>query len=144
MGGIADAVLAGGGVVTGVIPERLVAQEIAHRGLTDLRVVRSMHERKAMMSELADAFIALPGGLGTFDEFLEAATSSQLGVHAKPCGLFNVRGYFDPLIALIDGAVDNAFLSPEHRRIVVSNSDPLELLIRLDSWRPPAPKRPSF
>jgi uncharacterized protein (TIGR00730 family) len=138
MGAVADAVLAAGGRAIGVIPESLMAQEIAHRGLTELRVVGSMHERKAQMSELADAFVALPGGLGTFEELLEAATWSKLGLQAKPCGVLNVCGYFDPLVALIDGAVANEFLDPEYRRIFIASNDPQELLVQLGGWRPPS------
>ena len=138
MGRVADAALAAGGRAIGVIPEGLMAQEIAHQGLTELRVVGSMHERKAQMSELADAFVALPGGLGTFEELLEAATWSKLGLQAKPCGVLNVGGYFDPLMALIDGAVDNGFLSADHRRIIVNSADPQELLVRIADWQPPA------
>jgi uncharacterized protein (TIGR00730 family) len=142
MGRVADAVLAAGGRAIGVIPESLMAQEIAHRGLTELRVVGSMHERKAQMSELADAFVALPGGLGTFEELLEAATWSKLGLQSKPCGVLNVRGYFDPLNALIDGAVANGFLSAEYQRIFVVSDDPRELLGRLAEWQPPADWQP--
>jgi uncharacterized protein (TIGR00730 family) len=131
MGGVANATLAAGGRAIGVIPESLMALEQFHRGLTELRVVSSMHERKALMSELADAFVALPGGLGTFEELLEVATWSKLGLQTKPCGVLNVCGYFDPLIALIDAAVTNGFLSAEDRRIIVSSDDQQELLVRL-------------
>jgi len=142
MGRVADGALAAGGRAIGVIPESLMAQEIAHRGLTELRVVGSMHERKAQMSELADAFVALPGGLGTFEELLEAATWSKLGLQAKPCGVLNVCGYFDPLIALIDGAVANGFLSAEYERIFLPGDDPRELLDRLAEWRAPVEWQP--
>jgi uncharacterized protein (TIGR00730 family) len=128
MGAIADAVLAAGGHVIGVIPHALLARELAHRGLPDLRVVNSMHERKAMMAGLSDAFVAMPGGFGTFEEFCEAVTWTQLGVHRKTCGLLNVGGFYDPLIALIDHAVAEGFIRPENRRIVVSDPDPAALL----------------
>lgn len=141
MGALADAVLDAGGQAVGVIPAGLVGQELEHRALTELRVVESMHERKALMAELSDAFIALPGGLGTFEELLEAATWSQLGIHAKPCGVLNVRGYFDPLLALLDRAVSEFFLSPEHQRIVLSHADSQALLAGLRTWDPPSPKR---
>src|SRR5687767_16004120 len=110
MGELADAVLAAGGEVTGVIPHALWAREVGHRGLTDLRIVDSMHERKAMMADLADAFIALPGGFGTFEEFCEAVTWTQLGLHRKKCGLLNVGGFYDPLLALVDRAVADGFI----------------------------------
>jgi uncharacterized protein (TIGR00730 family) len=131
MGALADAALGAGGEVIGVIPQRLVDREVAHTGLSELRIVGSMHERKALMSELSDAALALPGGMGTLEEILEAATWSQLGIHAKPCGLLNVRGYYDPLVRLLDRAVDQAFLSPEHRGIVLVEKDPETLLERL-------------
>jgi uncharacterized protein (TIGR00730 family) len=138
MGRVADAALEAGGEVIGVIPESLMDKELAHQGLSELRVVGSMHERKAQMAELADAFIALPGGLGTFEELLEAATWSKLGLQAKPCGVLNVGGYFDALLDLIDGAVTDAFLDDAYRRIFVVDEDPRELLGRLAVWRPPA------
>ncbi|HEY2478225.1 MAG TPA: TIGR00730 family Rossman fold protein [Solirubrobacterales bacterium] len=137
MGRVADAALAAGGQAIGVIPESLMAEEIAHQGLSELRVVGSMHERKAQMSELADAFVALPGGLGTFEELLEAATWSKLGLQAKPCGVLNVDGYFDPLVELIEGAVSNDFLGAEYEQIFVIADDPQELLGRLADWQPP-------
>jgi len=136
MGVIADAVLAEGGHAIGVIPHALVAREIAHRALPELRVVNSMHERKAMMAGLADAFIAMPGGFGTFEEFCEVITWTQLGVHRKPCGLLNVGGFYDPLIALFDRAADAGFIKVINRQIVVSRADPGELLD--DLARPPA------
>lgn len=128
MGSIADTVLKEGGEVIGVIPESLVRREVAHTGLNDLRVVQSMHERKALMAELADAFIALPGGFGTLDEFCEILTWAQLGLHGKPCGLLNVEGYFDPLLALFDRAVEDRFLHPKHRSMVITADDPEKLL----------------
>ena len=135
MGVIADAVLAAGGHAIGVIPHGLVARELAHRGLPDLRVVNSMHERKAMMAGLADAFIAMPGGFGTFEEFCEVVTWTQLGVHRKPCGLLNVGGFYDPLIALVDRAVAEGFIKPENQRIIVSDPDPGALLDALADAR---------
>ena len=116
MGALADAVLAGGGQVIGVIPRALVEKEVAHSGLTDLRVVTSMHERKAMMADLADAFIALPGGWGTLDEMFEILTWAQLGLHHKPCGLLNVQGYFDPLLSFLDHTMEQGFVRRDTRR----------------------------
>jgi uncharacterized protein (TIGR00730 family) len=137
MGVIADAVLASGGKVIGVIPEALAAKEIAHSRLTELRVVRSMHERKAIMAELSDAFIALPGGLGTLEEFFEVITWAQLGLHAKPVGIMNVSGYFDPLFAFLDRAVDERFVKSEHRSMIIMAHSPADLLDRLQSYEPP-------
>jgi uncharacterized protein (TIGR00730 family) len=133
MGVIADAMLAAGAHVIGVIPHALVARELAHRALPDLRVVNSMHERKATMAGLADAFIAMPGGFGTFEEFCEVVTWTQLGVHRKACGLLNVSGFYDPLIALFDRAVTEGFVKPENRRIVVAHEDPGALLDEVGS-----------
>lgn len=131
MGVLADTALAAGGKIIGVIPRVLVAKEVAHRGLADLRIVESMHQRKALMSELSDAFIfiAMPGGYGTFEEFCEVLTWTQLGLQAKPCGLLNVNGYYDDLLRLFDHAVAEKFLKPEHRQLVFSGSDP-EILIQ--------------
>jgi uncharacterized protein (TIGR00730 family) len=131
MGVVADTALAHGGHVIGVIPSALVAREIAHRGLPDLRVVSSMHERKALMASLSDAFIALPGGFGTFEEFCEVVTWTQLGLHKKPCGLLNTVGYYDPLVALFDRGVADGFIRPQNRGIVVTESDPTALIDRL-------------
>ena len=131
MGHVADAVLAAGGHAIGVIPDALLAREIGHRGLPDLRIVGSMHERKALMADLADAFVALPGGFGTFEELCEAITWTQLGLHRKRCGLLNVRGFYDPLLALFDGAVTSGFISRASRDIVFATDDPQELLDRL-------------
>lgn len=122
MGIVADAVLAGGGEAIGVIPSAMVAREIAHDGLTDLRVVSSMHERKAAMADLADAFIALPGGWGTWEELFEVVTWAQLGLHRKACGLLNVQGYFDPLLAFVAHAVEEGFVRREHARMLVVSS----------------------
>jgi uncharacterized protein (TIGR00730 family) len=131
MGVVADAALAHGGHVIGVIPSAMVARELAHRGLPDLRIVASMHERKALMADLSDAFIALPGGFGTFEEFCEVVTWSQLGLHRKPCGLLNVAGYYDSLVALFDRAVADGFIRPENRGIVIADADPGTLIQRL-------------
>jgi uncharacterized protein (TIGR00730 family) len=131
MGVVADAALEHGAHVIGVIPSAMVARELAHRGLPDLRIVASMHERKALMASLSDAFIALPGGFGTFEEFCEVVTWSQLGLHRKPCGLLNVAGYYDPLVTLFDRAVADGFIRPENRGIVVSEADPGALVRRL-------------
>lgn len=141
MGVLADAAVSAGGDVIGVIPEALMAREVAHRGLPDLRVVASMHERKALMAELADAFVALPGGFGTLEEFCEALTWAQLGIHRKPCGLLNVEGFFDPLLSLFDHAVRERFVSPDHRSLVVVEEDPERLLDALSRWEPPALER---
>lgn len=137
MGVVADAVLAAGGQVIGVIPESLVAKEVAHQGLTDLRVVGSMHERKALMAELADAFVALPGGFGTFEEFCEVLTWAQLGLHRKPCGVLNVAGYYDALLAMFDHAVTERFVRAEHRVLVLEEQDPERLLDMLMRYQPP-------
>jgi uncharacterized protein (TIGR00730 family) len=131
MGAVADAVLEGGGEAIGVIPESLVARELAHEGLTELLVVPSMHERKARMALLANAFLALPGGYGTLDETCEALTWTQLGIQAKPCGLLNVEGYFDPLLAFLDRAVVEGFLAPENRAILRVDTNPARVVGRL-------------
>ena len=128
MGIVADAMLAVGGHVIGVIPHAMVAREIAHQRLSELRVVSSMHERKAMMAELSDAFIALPGGFGTFEEFCEAITWTQLGLHRKRCGLLNVDGFYDPLLALFDRAVTDGFLKAANRALVADDASPAALL----------------
>jgi uncharacterized protein (TIGR00730 family) len=137
MGVLADSVLENGGQVTGVIPEAMAAREVAHTGVSQLRVVHSMHERKALMADLSDAFIALPGGFGTFEEFCEIITWAQLGLHRKPCGVLNVEGYYDPLLELFDRAVDVGFISNSNRRIVLEETDPHRLLDLLASYRPP-------
>jgi uncharacterized protein (TIGR00730 family) len=128
MGVIADAVMARRGHVIGVIPQSLADREIAHTGISELRVVDSMHTRKALMAELADAFIAMPGGVGTFEEFFEVVTWTQLGLHRKPCGLLNVSGFYTPLAAFIDQAVTEGFIRPVHRAAIVVDSDPGRLL----------------
>jgi uncharacterized protein (TIGR00730 family) len=138
MGLLANAVLEAGGHVIGVIPRALVSREVAHRGLTDLRIVGSMHERKALMAELADAFIALPGGLGTLEEYFEITTWAQLGLHAKPCGLLNVAGYYDELIRFLDHAVAQGFVRPAHRAMVLVDESPASLLDRFERYEAPA------
>jgi uncharacterized protein (TIGR00730 family) len=136
MGVLADAALSAGGKVVGVIPQAIVDMEVAHLGLTELVVVRSMHERKARMADASDAFIALPGGYGTFEEFCEVLTWSQLGFHVKPCGVLNVGGFYDPLLALFDRAVQDRFVRPEHRELVLADTDVDALLERLASFNP--------
>jgi uncharacterized protein (TIGR00730 family) len=137
MGTIADAVMKGGGEVIGVIPEALVERELAHGDVTQLIVVRSMHERKAKMAELSNAFIAMPGGYGTFEEFCEIITWAQLGLHRKPCGILNVDGYYDPLLTLFDHAVTEGFLRPTNRLLVIQEKDPYRLLDTLVNYTPP-------
>lgn len=137
MGVLADATLAAGGKVIGVIPKALLEKEVAHGGLTELRVVASMHERKAMMAELSDGFIALPGGLGTLEEFFEVLTWAQLGLHPKPCGLLNVSGYFDRLLEFLDLTVEERFVKSQHRALVITATSPTELLERIAAYRPP-------
>ncbi|MBW4426435.1 MAG: TIGR00730 family Rossman fold protein [Nostoc desertorum CM1-VF14] len=137
MGVIADAVLLAGGEVIGVIPEFLAAKEIAHNELTVLHVVGSMHERKTKMADLADAFIALPGGYGTLEELCEILTWAQLGLHQKPCGLLNVERYFDPLLRLFDHAVKEEFLKSAHRSLVLEASDAESLLNLFATYQPP-------
>jgi uncharacterized protein (TIGR00730 family) len=131
-GVVADAVLAAGGEVVGVIPHALVAREIGHTGVTTLHVVDSMHERKALMADLADAFVALPGGVGTFEELFEAITWTQLGLHKKPCGLLNVAGFYDRLLQFLDEAWEEGFIKPETRAIVTASADPAGLLDALE------------
>ena len=137
MGVLADHALAAGGQVTGVIPHGLAARELAHRGVADMRVVPTMHARKALMADLADAFVALPGGLGTFEELLEIATWGQLGIHRKPVGILNVAGYYDPLVALLGHAADAGFVSEPNRGLFVVEEDPARLLDRLAVHVPP-------
>ena len=137
MGAVADAALASGGDVIGVIPAALVAKEVVHTGLTDLRVVDSMHERKALMSDLSDAFVALPGGWGTLEEFFEVLTWAQLGLHRKPCGLLNAEGYFERLLAFLDHTIDEGFVRPQNAELIAVAPTPGELLDRLESPLPP-------
>lgn len=129
---IADCVLDLNGHVTGVIPDSLVSKEVAHQGLTELRVVQSMHERKALMAELSDGFIAMPGGIGTMEEFFEVLSWAQLGIHEKPCGLLNVAGYYDPLIQFLDHAFGQDFIKPKHRALLLVESEPVKLLDRFE------------
>lgn len=131
MGVLADSMLRAGGEVIGVIPQSLVAREVAHHGVSELRVVETMHQRKALMCELSDAFIALPGGFGTLDEFFEILTWAQLGIHGKPSGLLNVSGFYDPLLAMLDHAVVEQFLRPAHRELVITDTDADSLVQRL-------------
>ena len=137
MGILADTVLRAGGEVIGVIPERLVSRELAHASLTELRVVDSMHERKATMASLVDGFAVLPGGLGTLDETFEALTWSQLGIHGKPIGVLNVEGYWNALRHLIEHAVRERFVSPEYAGLLLFADTPAELLDRFAAWRAP-------
>ncbi len=147
MGELADTVLLEGGDAVGVIPRALIGREIAHDALTDLRVVETMHERKALMTELSDAFVALPGGMGTLDELAEAFTWSQLGLHTKPCGLLDVGGYFEHLLAFLDRATTDGFLRREHRESILVGTEADSLLDRLavaetpllDKWVPAPP-----
>jgi len=138
MGRLARAVLAGGGEVIGVIPRELYDKQVAMAGLADLRVVGTMHERKALMAELADGFMALPGGLGTLEEIFEMLTWAQLGMHGKPCGLLDVAGYFTPLLAFLDRVAEQGFIDRAHRSMILSGADPQELLRRFDLYEPPA------
>lgn len=137
MGAVADAALAKGGEVIGVIPESLVRREVGHRGVTKLHVVETMHQRKALMADLSDAFIALPGGYGTLEEFCEAVTWSQLGIQQKPCGLLNIEKYWDGLLAVLDHAVDEQFVRPENAQLVLVALTPERMLARLEEWTPP-------
>ncbi len=137
MTAVADAALDEGGEVVGVIPRALQLRELAHPGLTELHVVGSMHERKAKMAELAHGFVALPGGMGTLEEFAEILTWAQLGLHQRPCGLLDVAGYYRPLVAFFDHAEAEGFLRPEHRRLVLAADDPDALVDRFLAWEPP-------
>ena len=137
MGALADAALDAGGSVVGVIPRRLVDRELAHPGLTGLEIVDTLHERKARMSELADAFIALPGGLGTLEELAEVVSWAQLELHHKPIGLLDVDGYWQALAAWLDHAVDEGFVAPRHRALVEIAADLDSMLGRFDAWSPP-------
>jgi uncharacterized protein (TIGR00730 family) len=137
MGVVADAALEAGGSVVGVIPQALMKRELAHAELSELIVTASMHERKAKMAELADGFIAMPGGLGTYEELFEIWTWAQLGWHHKPCGLLNAAGFYDKLVAFLDGATDDQFLKPEHRAMLVVDGDADRLLDRFAAYTPP-------
>lgn len=137
MGAVAEAALAAGGEAIGVIPEGLVRRELAYQGLTELIVTRTMHERKQRMADLSDGFMALPGGFGTFEEFCEIVTWAQLGVHEKPCGLLNVKGYYEPLVAMFDHALREGFLRPVYRGLVLVSGEPDGLLAAMAAWQPP-------
>ena len=137
MGVVADACLAAGGRVTGVIPQLLVDKELAHHGLTELHVVQTMHERKALMADLAGAFLALPGGYGTWDELCEVLTWSQIGIQSKASALLNVNGYYDPLLAMADRAVSEGFLRAIGRELLLTDTDPARIIDRLQSYEAP-------
>ncbi|MCP3671836.1 MAG: TIGR00730 family Rossman fold protein [Gammaproteobacteria bacterium] len=138
MGEIADTVLDGGGEVIGVIPQKLVDKEVSHNGLTELQVVNSMHERKAIMAEISDGFIALPGGLGTIEEIFEVLTWSQLGFHKKPCALLNIKQYYNSLSLFLDHAVEEQFIKPIHREMLLVGDDPSNLLDTMETYNPPS------
>ncbi len=138
MGIIADEVMKNGGEVIGIIPEALDKKEVAHRQITELRVVNSMHERKAMMADLADGFIAMPGGIGTFEEFFEILTWAQLGFHHKPCAILNVANYYDGLLSLCDNAVNEGFLRKQHSGLILVDSDSVKLLEKMKNYKPQA------
>ena len=141
MGVVADAAMAAGGEVIGVIPRPLATKELAHAGLSKLHVVETMHDRKALMADLCEGFIAMPGGFGTLEEFFEVLTWAQLGLHPKPCGLLNIAGYFDPLLAVIEHSVEAEFVKPEHRALVLQETDPGRLLEAMRVYQaPPIPK----
>ncbi len=137
MGIVADAVLKHGGHVIGVIPEKLVIKEVVHEKLPDLRVVKNMHERKALIAELSDAFIALPGGYGTFEEFFEILAWSQLGWHQKPFGLLNTAGFYRPMLEFLDHTTSEGFIRPKHRELVIVEDDAEKMLQRLRAFQPP-------
>ena len=137
MGAVADAALAAGGQVIGVIPQHLVERELAHTGLTELRQVSSMHERKAMMADLSDGFIALPGGVGTFEELFEVWTWAQLGHHQKPCALFNAGGYYDKLIDFLDHAMTEGFMKQAYREMLIVAPDVESLMAKVKAYEPP-------
>jgi hypothetical protein len=137
MGAVADACLATGGEVIGVIPQSLVERELAHPQATEMRIVQSLHERKALMADLSDAFITLPGGMGTFEEVCEVLSWAQLGLHRKPCGVVNVDNFYDPLIAMFDHAVAEGFLAPHSRALVLEEQDPIRLLDLIQTHRVP-------
>ncbi len=136
MGVLADAALAAGGEVIGVIPEALLRKEVGHQGLTDLRVVQTMHQRKALMSELSDGVVALPGGLGTLEELFEILTWAQLGIHARPCGMLNAGGYYDDLLTFLDQTVSEGFVRGEHRDMILAAGDAAALLDLMAGYTP--------
>ena len=137
MGAIADAVVDAGGDVTGIIPRKLADAEVANDKVTDLRIVTSMHERKAMMADLSDAFVSLPGGIGTFEELFEAWTWAQLGYHSKPCAILNVGGFYDQMSAFLDKVVSDGFLRPNHRDMLIFSNDPKDLLDQIHAYKAP-------
>lgn len=137
MGALAEGALAAGGEIVGIMPKHLVDHEVAHTGLTELRVVASMHERKALLAELSDGFLAMPGGLGTLEELFEIWTWGQLGLHRKPYGVLNVNGYFTPLLQFLDHAVAEQFVRPEYRALLVVDSEPSALIARMEGMEPP-------
>jgi uncharacterized protein (TIGR00730 family) len=137
MGVVADTVLANGGEATGVIPGGLIQREIGHKGLTKLHVVETMHQRKALMADLSDAFIALPGGYGTLEEFAEIVTWTQLGIQIKPCALLNIEGYWDGLLSFVDHAVQEDFVRAENRGLILVGSTPEDVLDKIAGWKPP-------
>jgi uncharacterized protein (TIGR00730 family) len=141
MGVLADAAVEAGGEVIGVIPRFLDEREVGHHGVTDLRVVETMHERKMLMADLADAFLVLPGGVGTLEEVVEMLSWSQLGLHRKPIGLLDVEGFWAPLVDLLDHMTAEKFVGLDHRRLLLASSDPLELLDAMETWEPPAVAR---
>jgi len=141
MGAVADAALRASGAVIGVIPESLVAKEIAHTGITELKIVKTMHERKAAMSELSDGFIALPGGYGTLEEFCEMLTWSMLGLRKAPCGLLNIDGFFDHLLRFFDWSAECDFISKEHRQLVLVSDSPVDLLKQMEEFKYTAAER---
>ena len=141
MGQVADAALESGGEVLGVITRALADKEVAHAGLTTLHVVTTMHERKALMADESDAFVMMPGGFGTLDEFFEVLTWTQLGIHDKPCAVLNVEGYFDSLLAFVDGAVDQRFVVRDFREAILVDDDPSTLLDRIEVWEGTSPEK---
>lgn len=141
MGIIADEVMRLGGEVIGIIPKSLDDREVGHRGITELKIVASMHERKAQMAELADGFIAMPGGIGTFEEFFEILTWAQLGFHDKPCGILNIADYYGGLLALCDNAVREGFLRSVHRELILSDADEKSLLEKMKNFKPQNPEK---
>ena len=141
MGQVADAVLDGGGEAIGVIPEALAVKEVAHDRLTQQHVVPSMHERKALMADLSDGFVALPGGWGTIEEIFEVLTWAQLGFHDKPCGLLNIGGYYDRLHAFLEHAIAEEFVKPVYRQMLIVEDDPERLLDRFAAYTPPKVKK---
>src|SRR4051794_10579162 len=141
MGVLADAAVEAGGEVIGVIPRFLEEREVGHHGVTDLRVVETMHERKMLMAELADAFLVLPGGVGTLEEVVEMLSWSQLGLHRKPIGLLDVEGFWAPLVDLLDHMTAEKFVGLDHRRLLLASADPLGLLDAMEAWEPPAVAR---